>query len=136
MNLFEWLGESFNPGPVGGITATREPLFDRSIKKGWAIFFMIIGAGILGLFIWMILTSQNKLLYLGLLILYLLVCYFLTPKPDGSNIGWLGGLINNPFRISDNINRFLLIFYLFLLPGKLMVFAIQTFYRLINYNLR
>lgn len=135
MNLFEWLGESFNPGPVGDINAAREPLFDRSIKKGWAVFFMVIGVSILGFFIWMVFTSESKWLNLGLLVFYLLICYFLTAKPDASNVGWLGGLINNPFRISDNINRFLLIFYLFLLPGKLMVFAIQSFYRLIKYNL-
>jgi hypothetical protein len=135
MSLFEWLGESFNPGPVGGIDTNRQPLFDRRTKKGWAIFFMLIGLAVLGALLWFILSGENMLWSLVFLAFYLLISYLLTPSPDSSNLGWLGGLINNPFRISDNINRFLVFFYLFLLPGKLMVFAIQTFYRLVKYNL-
>jgi hypothetical protein len=135
MNLFEWLGESFNPGPVGDIDAGGQTLFDRGIKKGWAIFFMLIGLAVLGALLWFILSGENILWSLVFLVFYLLLSYLLTPRPESSNLGWLGGLINNPFRISDNINRFLVFFYLFLLPGKLMVFAIQPFYRLLKYNL-
>jgi hypothetical protein len=135
MNLFEWFGKSFNPGPVGGVDTNRQPLFDGGIKKGWAIFFVIIGFGLLAFLLWLIFDAESKLLSLSFFAFYFLLCYFLTPNPDTSNIGFFGGLINHPFRISDNINRLLMFFYLFLLPGKLMVFAIQTFYRLIKYNL-
>lgn len=135
MSLFEWLGESFNPGPVGHVDAGGQPLFGRGIKKGWAVFFMMLGFCLLALLLWLILDAENKLLSLSFFAFYLLISYFLTPKPNTSNVGFLGGLINHPFRISDNINRFLMFFYLFLLPGKLIVFAIQTFYRLIKYKL-
>jgi hypothetical protein len=49
-------------------------------------------------------------------------------------VGWLGGLLNHPFRISDDVNRWLVIFFILLLPGKLVMFAFQTLYRLLRYN--
>lgn len=135
MSLFEWLGESFKPGPVGDVDAGHQPLFTNEIKKGWAIFFMIIGLGVFGFFLWLVFNSGKVLWSLAFFAAYLLLSYFITPRPDSSNMGWFGGLINNPFRISDDANRLLVFFYLFLLPGKLVVFALQTFYRLIKYNL-
>ena len=135
MSLFEWLGESFKPGPVGDVDASHQPLFPNEIKKGWAIFFMIIGLGVFGFFLWLVFNSGTVLWSLAFFAAYLLLSYFITPRPDSSNMGWFGGLINNPFRISDDANRLLVFFYLFLLPGKLVVFALQTFYRLIKYNL-
>ena len=134
MRLFEWLGQFFTPGPIGDVNTGGQPLFGRGIKKGWAIFLMLIGLGLSALVIYLIGNAENKWLALGFFALYLLLSYLLTPKPDASNLGWLGGLINNPFRISDDANRLLLFFYLFLLPGKLIVFAIQTFCSLIKYN--
>ena len=50
-------------------------------------------------------------------IAYCLLGFFLRPEPDTSNMGWLGGLIDNPFRYSDDINRFLLFLKIFLVPG-------------------
>ncbi|WP_266213722.1 hypothetical protein [Paraliomyxa miuraensis] len=54
----------------------------------------------------------------GILLAYLLVAYFIRPRPDFDNIGWLGGLIDNPFRYSDDINRFLMFLMVVLLPGR------------------
>ena len=135
MSLFEWLGESFNPGPVGDIDASREPIFNQGIKRGWALFFMLIGLVLFGFSLRLILQSETKFWSFVFFVIYLLFSYFLTPKPDTSNVGWLGGLVDHPFRISDDMNRFLVFLYLFLLPGKLVVFALQTAYRLIKYNL-
>ena len=36
------------------------------------------------------------------------------------NIGWLGGLMDHPFRYSDDINRGLLGLKLILMPGRLI----------------
>lgn len=44
-------------------------------------------------------------------------------------------LIKDPFCISDDLNRFPVIFYLLLLPGKLVVFAFQTLHKFFKYNL-
>jgi hypothetical protein len=132
MGLFEWLGESLNPGPVGGVDLGAEPLFWRPIKKGWAIFFMIIGFAVLGFFIWAIFKADSILWATQLVVFYLLIAYFITPRPDTSNVGWFGGLVNNPLRISDDANRLAVFLYLFLLPGKLIVFALQVAYTLLK----
>lgn len=132
MSLFEWLGEMFNPGPVGDVDAGGEPLFEKPLRRGWAILFMLIGFGIFGLFLWLIFKSNSIYPSILFFILYLLLAYFITPHPDTSNVGWAGGLINDPFRISDDANRLAVFFYLFLLPGKLIVFALQTAYRLLK----
>ena len=37
---------------------------------------------------------------------------------DMNNLGWAGGLFNKPFRISEDVNRFLLFLKIVLLPGR------------------
>ena len=36
------------------------------------------------------------------------------------DLGWFGGLLNDPFRYRDNINRQLLFLQIVLLPGRLL----------------
>jgi hypothetical protein len=48
-------------------------------------------------------------------------------RPDRSSPAWWGALIKNPFSMSGGANRLLVFFYLFLLPGKLIMFAQRTF---------
>jgi hypothetical protein len=45
-------------------------------------------------------------------------------------MGWVRGIIDNPFRWSDDVNRFLFFVEAILLPGKLMIlfFRIIFFY--------
>jgi hypothetical protein len=135
MALFEWLGEIFDPGPVGNIDSNATPLIQEGTKRIWVILSIIIGFGVLSYLIWAVFTSDSRLTFSAVLIIYLLISYVFTPNPDSSNMGWFGGLMNNPFRISDNFNRFLLFAYILMLPGKLIVFAIQALYKLIKYNL-
>jgi len=113
MGLFEWFGELFNPGPVGEVDASSQLLFEDGIKKGWAVFFMILGLAVFGFFIWLIFKADSILSSTLLFIFYLLLAFFLTPRPDTTNTGWFGGLINDPFRISDDANR-LAAFFLFI----------------------
>lgn len=134
MSLFEWLGESFNPGPVGYIDAGNRPLFRRPLRRIWAIFFMLSGFVVFYFLCWFTISAGNPLVSWSVFVVYMILCYFLTPIPDDSNLGLAGGLLNDPFRISDNMNRFLVIFYLLLLPGKLVVFAFQTLQKLFKYN--
>ena len=60
---------------------------------------------------------------------YLLLAYFVKPLPDRSNLGWFGGWVNNPFRVSDNLNRFLLVLLLVLFPGRLLSIGLADFVR-------
>jgi hypothetical protein len=134
MGLFEWLGESFNPGPVGHIYTDKEPIIPRGTKRIWIILSTIAGLGVLALLIWLASYAEDKTIAFLALVIYLVASYLVTPKADLSNMGWFGGLLNNPFRISDNYNRFLFFSSVILLPGKLVVYAIQAIYKLAKYN--
>jgi hypothetical protein len=135
MSLFEWFGESFNPGPMGTIDTSKQPLFESRPKRGWVLFFMLIGLALFTGCLWLIARSENKLGLLLFFLAYWCIAYFITPRPNTRNVGWAGGLIDHPFRISDDWNRLLIFFYVLLLPGKLMLFALHTFYQLVKYNL-
>ena len=65
----------------------------------------------------------------------LFVAYFVNPKPDPSNVGWAGGLIDHPFRWSDDQNRMLLALNVVLLPGRLAVAGVRDVVRLAEQRL-
>ena len=125
MSLFEWIGERFNPGPVGTVKPENNNAWQ---PKHRAVVWMLTlsGLGLFGFFVWAILQWDRQWLGLLSLAVYLLLAWSLSPKPDHRNMGWFGGLVNNPFRFSDDINRVLLLFAVLLLPGKLILFAFQT----------
>jgi len=136
MSLFEWLGEYFNPGRVGDIDAKGAPLVVQKIKRIWVILMVVLGLSFMVLAFYAIKQTPGSNrwgLIIGLIV-YLVIAFFITPEPDTNNLGWFGGLIDHPFRISDDFNRFLLVFYMLLLPGKLIVFSFQAIYQLIKYN--
>ena len=125
MSFFEWIAERFNPGPVGRIGGPDKNA-NQPQSKFWIWLLTILGVGLFCFFAWSILQSQNVLLWITVFLLYLLLAYALAPKHEPSNMGWLGGVIDNPFRISDDINRLLFFLALFLLPGKIILYAFQT----------
>lgn len=63
---------------------------------------------------------KELLFYIGGIALYSSAGYFILPDPDYTNVGWLGGLIDNPFRVSDDLNRMLLFIMILLMPGRLI----------------
>ncbi len=67
---------------------------------------------------------QDGLVLVGAAIVYLCAGFALHPAPDDDNLGWGGGLLDNPLRYSDNANRLLLLFYLLLLPGRFVAEAL------------
>lgn len=52
--------------------------------------------------------------------IYLALGYSVHPDPDMSNLGWLGGLVNDPIHYTDNVNRQLLALLVILLPGRFL----------------
>lgn len=65
----------------------------------------------------------------GALMLYLVVGYFLRPRPNLDNVGLAGGLIDHPFRWSDDGNRFLWQLQIALFPGYLLARPVaEVFY--------
>ncbi len=60
----------------------------------------------------------------GAMCVYTGIAFFFRPEPNTDNMGWGGGLGNDPFQSSDNVNRFLWKLSCFLGPGR---FTAETF---------
>jgi len=122
MSLFEWLAEAYNPGPVGSVELGDQGRGSRP-RIGVLVCFGL-AVLLLGFWIYLVLGvwevwSAAELVGIALgTVLYLFLGYTVHPQPDYSNIGWLGGLFDHPFRYSDDINRFLVILTVLLWPGR------------------
>ena len=60
---------------------------------------------------------------------YLMIAFFLRPRPNLDNVGWLGGLVDHPFRFSDDLNRGLGCLFVVLLPGRYVAESIVQFFQ-------
>ncbi len=119
--LFEWLFERKNPQPVGTIEGGHPPSF-----TGRPLFVALrglVGAALIGWAGYLAVGSSSPLRMLGLLAMYLVVAYFVHPRPDRSNLGVAHGFIDHPFRWSDDKNRILLGLQVILYPGRFAVAA-------------
>lgn len=135
MSLFEWIGESFDPGPVGSLTPREpddEPHSPVVVIIGFLLTMWALTGGILYAWYWW--GAEHPEWVLGLasgLLAYMMVGYLIRPRPDMSNVGWLGGFMDNPFRISDDVNRFLIFLAVILWPGGFMARSVVNMVRLV-----
>ncbi len=127
MSLFEWFGESMNPGPIGGVDVGGRDRAERS--RGGAIACFVIAGALLGFWL-SVVWSAGPVAILGTAI-YLVLAYFVHPSPDLSNIGWAGGLFDHPFRYSDDVNRFLVFLVVVLWPGRFVAESLVGMGRLL-----
>lgn len=122
MSLFEWIGECFNPGPIGSIKIGKKEKISRT--NGIVLLRLILALIITAAMFYYAFTKIFEFNFVNVFIgvegftIYLIVSYFVRPKSDVSNIGWFGGLMGHPFRISDDINRFILFLEIILWPGS------------------
>ena len=132
MSLFEWLCESYNPGPTGTMGRPGLPPLDW---PNWAL--LVMGLAIVALegsiFYVLGITAEPTLERFGIactvLLTYHLLAYLVQPEPDRRNIGWLGGLMDHPFRISDDVNRFMFMIKFLFLPGLTIMRIWVTLWR-------
>jgi hypothetical protein len=126
-DLFEVFGEAANPGEIGSVhfglrdkpDQTRTQLLVRL-----AFVLLLVAPALLWIGWTADLTFSAKLWIFGLFAAYLTAALFVHPEADRDNIGFFGGLIDHPFRYSDNINRTLLFFEIVLGPGKFVAESI------------
>jgi hypothetical protein len=133
MGIFEIIGEFINPGTVGKVYLNDD---DYNIRQKLIPIRFIVSLIIIGLIEYLLIFQTNSdndsahILKVNIgLFIYLLISLFINIKPDYDNLGWVPFLINNPFRFSDNINRFLMILNFFLTPGKFISKSIVGFFR-------
>lgn len=133
MGIFEIIGELISPGPIGKMDF-RDKDFEvrqKLIPIRFFISLIIIGAiEYLLIFRTSYFNDLSSVLKVNaLLLIYLLIASTLRIKPDYDNLGWVPFLINNPFRISDNYNRFLVFLNILFMPGKYISKSVVAFYR-------
>ena len=132
MSLLEWLFEPANPGPVGKVEINSlKQDDDPEPPRKWLIYIAaVVGLCFAGFGVYWILNTLihigpvRTLGRLGLVVLYLATGLLVRPAPDTTNMGWLGGLMDHPFRISDDFNRLLLFTQVILFPGKVIAYCL------------
>lgn len=136
MGIIEWLGESYTPGPVGTVDG---PLRQRVARTRGALILRSLGALMfLGLVLAAVVESSGPptlrtvATTAVLLTAYSLLGYFARPKPDMDNVGLAGGLVDHPFRYSDDLNRTLLFVEVLLFPGQLLAETALDLLRLVR----
>ncbi|WP_020607015.1 hypothetical protein [Spirosoma spitsbergense] len=130
MRLFAWFLED-EPGTIGKLEIDAPQSDKEPPPKKWMIWLGIF-LGILfnelalkWIFdMWHSVPISQSIVKLAGLCFYVGSSHRLTAKPDYSNMGWFSGLVDNPFRSSDNVNRWLVYLQVFLLPGKLMAYSL------------
>ena len=130
MSLFEVFGEMANPGEVGSIHFGA-PQYRYQSKRAVYLKFIVAMIMICGI-IYCLQSFRLDLTMISISIIgsYFFIAYFVHPTPDTSNLGWLGCLIDNPFRFSDDMNRFLLFLKILLWPGLFILSSAIDFLRL------
>ncbi len=132
-DLFEWLGESLAPGPVGSVGGYDNA---RSRTRG-----EVLATGLFALIVALVpvfLVYMNdggaaaEFWAMLFTTVYISAGYLLDPRPNLDNVGWLWGAVNNPFRVSDDVNRLLLMLKLLLYPGRMAGIGLVDFLRLLD----
>ncbi|MHA7109879.1 hypothetical protein ACRTDU_07115 [Sunxiuqinia elliptica] len=133
MSIFELIGELFNPGQVGEIDFNdRRETYHRK----FIIIRLVISLLLLGLLEYLFLRypkHYNDFVYIlkvnAFLLIYLLISFKIKIRSNSDNLGWVPFLIDNPFRISDDFNRFLVVLKVLFMPGKYISSSIHNFYK-------
>jgi hypothetical protein len=126
--LLEWFGEMHDPGSRGSLAFSAPKVRWR---PGIVVFLHTLLAYIgFGVLVWSIVYfawgDWGWLTFWScLLLLYLLAAHYLIPDADFDNLGWFGGLFDNPFRWSDDWNRLLVFLWIMLCPGRFMTVGMR-----------
>jgi hypothetical protein len=120
MGILEYIFERKNPGNVGGIQKNTQPIKHVSIPLLITRLFIssFIVYGLFYLTVMNQINLINIMTFIIILLVYCLISYKVIPTPDTSNVGLLGGLIDHPFRYTDDLNRGLMLLFILLYPGR------------------
>ena len=122
MSFMEFWGERVDPGEVGKVEFGTEHEVCQC-KPLVAARFVAVVVGLPVIWAFAIPhvpmpTLHAAMLVIGGTLIYVALAYLITPQPDMDNLGWAGGLIDHPWRYSDDLNRGLLGLAIVLGPGR------------------
>ncbi|MFZ5829084.1 MAG: hypothetical protein ACOY3P_03315 [Planctomycetota bacterium] len=122
MNFIEWWGESIDPGGQGHVAVGEE---HEPCPYLWLVWLRFVFVVLALPALWIVAVThvplplwQSVAVVLGGTLIYVAVSYLFDPQPDAENLGWAGGMVDNPMRISDDWNRGLLLVKILLGPGR------------------
>src|SRR5262245_9719047 len=102
--------------------------FSREKKPAWLITLKLLGTAAMiavgyGIAMPTLLEFnfpiwQAVLITAVVMAVYTVLAFYFRPEPNTDNMGIAGGLVNNPFQTSDNVNRFLWRLSCCLGPGR------------------
>jgi uncharacterized membrane protein len=101
---------------------------ERSSKLGALVrgaISVALASGAIGWIVSISTSSSDVAMGVLALFAYLVAGYVIALRPDYDDVGWLGGLVNNPFRLTDNFNRWLVFLNAVLLPGRFVSTGIR-----------
>lgn len=133
MGFIEIIGEFFNPGPVGEVDFKDN---ETEVSRDFITLRFILSVIIIGLFEYFVaFHSGSQKDFLSILtpnivfVVYLIISYLIKVRPEYRNTGWLPFIIDNPFRISDDYNRFLAVLNILCIPGKFLSRSVVMFFK-------
>ena len=128
-------GDWFQPKPIGTVNTGARKRDMRSkidILVPFVISVLLLGLWSYFILWWTLRPGSSLIARILVTAIYLALGYFVHPEADTDNLGWFGGLMNNPFRFSDDINRFLLFLMILLWPGRFVSESIVDMARTIR----
>lgn len=123
MALFEWLIERRNPGSTGSIDSGAPG--PAPYATGVILLRGAIGLAMMLVALYFLWRSHTGWGGATLFAIYLVLAYLFDVQPDYTNMGMMGGLIDHPFRYSDDMNRGLAVMRLLLWPGRFAVASVR-----------
>lgn len=96
-------------------------------KPAWLVLLKLLGVGaMVAVGFAIALPTANEYLPMwqavaaiaGAMLVYTGIAFFFRPEANTDNMGWFGGMSNDPTQYSDNINRFLWKLHMLLGPGR------------------
>lgn len=135
MGLFEFFGEKYNPGPVGGVNFNgghKPPQRKYILLKFLAALLAVTAIEYFFFDLFYSFGYKILLLIHAIFFGYLFASYKVNIKPNYQNTGFVPFIIDHPFRYSDDINRFSIFMKGILWPGKFITTSFVDFYQLKN----
>lgn len=127
ISLLELFAERRKRHPLG--TIDTAPAVRRQGSKPLVLFRGLLALALLVLAVTIVLLADSsageRVAWLLLLVLYLAIGASLYPKPDYRNVGLLGGMIDHPFRFTDDLNRCLVVLLVVFWPARFATRSIR-----------